>query len=128
MSEFTGMKLGALADLRYDLQQERKEAASFVEGLKKRERELDDFILTQFDEEEMESAKGKKASITKQRTTIATVTDWEAFHKYIAQNNAFELMQKRAAVTALRERWDDNTEIPGVEAGRKVSVSVRKAG
>jgi len=124
---FENLTHGAIANLRYDLQQERMIAAKHVEKLKKEERRLDDFILNNVLVGDTTKAGGTRGGISKSLTTIAVVNDWPAFYKFIAANEAWDLMQKRAAVGALRERWDNETEVPGVERGNAVKVHVSKS-
>lgn len=124
---FDNMAPGEIANLRYDMQQERMTAAKHVEKLKKAEKVLDDWILNNLLVGETTKAGGSRGGISKSLTTIAVVNDWPAFYKFIATNEAWDLMQKRAAVGALRERWDNETEVPGVERGNAVKVHVSKA-
>ncbi len=124
---WTNMSPGEIANLRYDMQQERMIAAKHVEKLKKHENRLDDFILQNLLVGDTTKAGGSRGVISKQLTTIAVVNDWPQFYKFIAENEAWDLMQKRAAVGALRERWDNEIEVPGVERGNAVKVHVSKA-
>ena len=124
---YVNLTPGEIANLRYDMQQERMTAAKHVEKLKKVEKILDDYILNNLLVGSTTKAGGSRGGISKQLTTIAVVTDWPAFYTFIAANDAWDLMQKRAAVGALRERWDNETEVPGVERGSAVKVHVSKA-
>ncbi len=40
--------------------------------------------------------------------------DWAKIYTWIAQNDAFDLLQKRLTETAVQARWDDKVEIPGI--------------
>lgn len=42
--------------------------------------------------------------------------DWTQIHKYIAQHDAFDLVQKRLGEEAVESRWEDGIDIPGVIA------------
>ena len=121
------MAPGEIANLRYDMQQERMTAAQHVEGLKKQEKILDEFILQNLLVDDTTKVGGSRGGISKSLTAIAVVNDWPAFYAFIAKNDAWDLMQKRAAVGALRERWDNETEVPGVERGNAVKVHVSRA-
>lgn len=125
--DFTTMTPGEIANFRYALQQERKAAADVVAQFKKRETAADDYILQNVLIDDTLGSKGTSGNISKKKSVIAVVNDWPAFHKFIAENEAFELLQKREAITAVRERWDNGEEIPGLERGQKVSVHVSKA-
>lgn len=43
-----------------------------------------------------------------------TITSWPELCAFIHKRKAFELLQKRLAVAAVRERYDANEAIPGV--------------
>jgi len=49
--------------------------------------------------------------------------DWAAIHKYIVANDAMDLVHKRLTATAVKLRWDDDIEIPGI--GRKLNEKVK---
>lgn len=125
--DFSTMAPGEIANLRYDMQQERKEAAAHVDTLKKAERKLDDFILENLLFGDTTKAGGSRGNISRSLTQIAVVNDWQALFAFIKENDAFELLQKRVGVTACKERWANEIEIPGVERGNAVKVHVSKA-
>jgi len=49
--------------------------------------------------------------------------DWPAIHQYIRDNDAIDLLHKRLTVTAVKLRWDDDVEIPGI--GRKLVEKIK---
>jgi len=49
--------------------------------------------------------------------------DWAAIHTYIVANDAMDLVHKRLTATAVKLRWDDHIEIPGI--GRKTVEKVK---
>jgi hypothetical protein len=49
--------------------------------------------------------------------------DWAAIHAYIVANDAMDLVHKRLTVTAVKLRWDDSIEIPGI--GRKLVEKIK---
>jgi hypothetical protein len=49
--------------------------------------------------------------------------DWAAIHAYIVANDAMDLVHKRLTVTAVKLRWDDSIEIPGI--GRKTVEKIK---
>jgi hypothetical protein len=72
----------------------------------------------------MESVASKNATCSLKRTEFAEVTDFRAVQKYVVKNDAWDLIRKQVNVGAARLRWDDNLEIPGVEKGVRVDLSV----
>ena len=49
--------------------------------------------------------------VTKQKPYIS---DWTALNEYIKEHDATDLLQKRLTESAVKLRWDDDIQIPGV--------------
>jgi len=61
----------------------------------------------------------RRKSVTKPK-----VGDWHSLYDYIRSNNAFDLLHKRLTESAVRLRWDDKVQVPGVEAITDESLEV----
>lgn len=118
--------LGATIDLLWSLREERKSAEVIVNEIKEKEAAVEAHLMNNFDKSGLDGAKGKYGLATLKRSTVADVTDWPAFYAYIQKNKAWELLQKRPAITAIRERWDANKVIPGLEPKEVVQLSLTK--
>lgn len=55
-----------------------------------------------------------------------TATDWGLVQKYIIENNAFDLLQKRLTESAVKSRWEDNITIPGIVKFPVTKLSITK--
>lgn len=118
--------IGAATDLLYTLQQQRLEKSREADALKEQEKALSDHIRTNMlPALGLDGAKGNMGQVSLQDYDYAEIEDWDAYFKYIAKNKAWELVQKRESITALRELWDAGKKIPGVERkeGKKLHVS-----
>jgi hypothetical protein len=82
--------------------------------------------MSNFDKAGLDGAKGKTATAALKHSTVADVTDWDAYFAYIAKTKSWDLVQKRASITALRARWDDNKAVPGVQPKEIVTLSLTK--
>ncbi len=118
--------LGATIDLLWSLREERKSAEVIVNEIKEKEAAVEAHLMNNFDKSGLDGAKGKYGLATLKRSTVADVTDWPAFYAYIQKNKAWELLQKRPAITAIRERWDANKVIPGLEPKEVTQLSLTK--
>ena len=60
---------------------------------------------------------------------MPVVEDWDAFYRYIKENDAFYLLQRRPSATAFREAFqlEGDTGIPGVTAATVIKLQDRKA-
>jgi hypothetical protein len=53
--------------------------------------------------------------VSVRHSIVPVITDWSALDSYIRENAAVDLLQKRLTPTAVRLRWEDGIEIPGVD-------------
>ena len=54
------------------------------------------------------------------------VDDWGELRKHIVENDAWELLSKRVSMTAVRERWQEGGEVPGIRHNVTHTLSIRK--
>lgn len=120
--------LGACVDQLYKMRESRLVEEKRIDELKKKESDLRDHILKNFAKTDIEGAKGKVASASVSRKTVAQVEDWTKVFSYIAKNDAWDLLQKRMNDSAFRERIEANETIPGAQAFVVVGLSVNKVG
>lgn len=118
--------LGATIDLLWSLREERKAADVIVNEIKERESAVEAHLMNNFDKSGLDGAKGKYGLATLKHSTVADVTDWPAFYAYIQKNKAWDLLQKRPAITAIRERWDAKKTVSGVEPKEITTLSLTK--
>lgn len=122
--------LGACVDMAYELRAERLEFQKKYEAelaaMKKREDEIEEHILQSFDKSDIEGAKGSVATASVSRLTVPSVKDWPKTFAWIAKHKAWDLMEKRMARVAYRDRTEAGEVIPGVESFVKVSLSLTK--
>jgi hypothetical protein len=119
--------IGAAIDLLYTLRATRIEKERLIEAEKATETALKEHILANFASSELDGAKGKLATASIKESTQANITDWEAYLKW-AQKKDPSAVQKRVGITALREHWDNEEVVPGVEKVVTKELSLTKAG
>lgn len=117
--------MGACADLLFDVRQQRLTAQKVVDEFKEQEKLLTDHIIDNLPKGDR-GAIGKHHQVSVYTDAIPRAADWDAIYKFIKRNNAFELLQRRLSDTAVKERWDDGKQIPGVESFNVVKVSLTK--
>ena len=79
------------------------------------------------DEQGMKQFASDVATATITVEVVPTVDDWELVYKYIQENEAWHLLQKRVSTASYRELQDAGIEIPGVSAYNKRKVALRAA-
>jgi len=87
-----------------------KEAAE----IKELEETLKDAIISKFKEQGLK-ALGAENGTVKMSSAIEPVgQDWIATWAYIRETGEFDLLHRRLANLAVKERWDAGKEVPGV--------------
>jgi hypothetical protein len=123
-------KLGKLCDRLYQAQQRRlerqREADAEIAGLKAVEDKLTETIINGFSDQDLKNAGGDLCTVSVGLYVAPRVADWPAFYAYIKKQNAFELLERRPARAACRERWDAKVAIPGVEQFSEKRLYVNK--
>ena len=120
------MKMGALIDRLYDLRSEKSELNAKISVLDEEIVVLKGLLMDRLDDEETIKACGKNASVTITSQTVPNVTDWDAVHQYIVDNNACYLLEKRLSAAPYREMLAAGEPIPGTEPFEKREISLRK--
>jgi len=72
--------------------------------------------------------KGPSATISISHSIVPDVESWPDFYKYIKRYDAFDLLQRRAAVTAYRDRIEDGKKVSGVKAFNKATMRITLTG
>ena len=106
--------MGMAIDTLYTLRAQRLAMQKDVDALQAQETALADHIVQKLHEGDMQGSRGSVATASIERSTQAEVTDWPTYLAYLVANKQWEMVQKRVGITALRERWDNAVEVPGV--------------
>jgi len=118
--------LGAMADEYSDVRNERLRIEKVAAGVKSRESELYNVIMSVLDESTDTGASGKNYRVQRIEKERQNVKDWPALWSYIQQNGAFELLQKRLNDKAVRELAEGGEVLPGIEAEMVATLSFTK--
>lgn len=120
------MKIGPLIDRMYQIKLYKAGLQKQIDGLNEEYDNIELQVLGMLDDMGLDSAKAETALATKSETSVPVAVDWDALNAYIVENNALYLLQRRPAVTALKELFDSGETIPGVELRPKTTLSLRK--
>lgn len=62
-----------------------------------------------------------------QTVDFANVADWDATLKFIRDNEAFDMLERRVSKSAVRAYIDEAKQVPpGINYGTRINVNVRK--
>lgn len=131
------LKLGTLIDRLYKQNQvvaAKKRLVTRAETVVKREQakanKIDAEIRDRFDKETITGTSGSVGKAELKELTSAQLSDWNKLRKFVIQNNAVDLFQRRINKSAWLERLADrkNRPIPGIKSYKRVVLSVTKKG
>jgi hypothetical protein len=118
--------LAACADELYKTRDLRIAAQKATDELQAKETALKEHLINNLPKSDASGVAGKLARVTVVTKLIPRVNDWDKLYKFIKKTGAFDLLQRRLIDTAIKERWDNGKEVPGVESFNVVSISMNK--
>lgn len=87
---------------------------------------LEAFILQQAQAQNVKSFRTDYGTAFLSTKDSATVADWDSLFKFIMENEAFDMLEKRVSKLAVRSHLDATSELPpGVNYSTSVEVTVR---
>lgn len=119
--------IGAQIDELHGIREQLRSIENAKKVLLKRKEQAEYDLMGSLEAQDLESGRGNTATATIQRTTLPSVSDWDEFYKFIADNDAFYLLERRPAAVAYRELLEarEGEAIPGVEPFERTAVLLR---
>lgn len=120
--------LGQVADEYKRVQTVRLAMDKDVARVKARETELKNHLIDNIDVDNEAGVMGQKyqAVIKTDARPRMDSEFWPQLHEWIAENERFDLLQKRLSDTAVMDLINSGVELPGIEKMTVKNVSVRK--
>jgi hypothetical protein len=97
-----------------------------TDALQEIEKGLANTILTALRDSESPVVGGTTHQCTRKITNEPTVEDWDALYGHIQETNGWDLLHRRVAAAAVKLRWDEGEEVPGVGAFPVEKLSLTK--
>src|SRR5210317_1553512 len=106
-------------------------AAEFKEKEKEFDAKLDklkEVLLEHCKETGIESVKTASGTFWRTQKKRFWTSDWEAMSKFIVENEAVDLLEKRISQGNMREFLEENPDVlpPGLNADSEYSITVRR--
>lgn len=97
--------------------------------LKEKMEKLENHFLRILNETNTQSIRTDTGIVYRQEDVIPTGADWNAFYDWVAENNAFDFLERRIKKSAVAEYMETHGGgiPPGVSVFRKFTVRFRKA-
>lgn len=118
-------KLGACADLLYDLRAEKAELSRQIREIESVEKEVKEYIINNLPKSDLTGVSGAKARVSVVSKEIPVVTSWEDLYEYIQETSNFHILGRRIIDKAVRE-IQETEEVPGIGSFNVISVSCTK--
>ena len=90
------------------------------------EKALRDYLLDTFKKDELDGASGHGLQVSLTRSTVPTLTDWDAFNKFAKLKGNDDLLNRAVNAAAWRERLNAGKDMPGVTPFQQVGLRVSK--
>ena len=105
-----------------------KEKEVEISSYKEQQEVISTKLLTLCNEENLDSLRTPEGTVTRRVHSDYWTGDWEEMYKFVADNDAFFLLEKRIHTSNMKQFLEDNPEsVPvGLQANKKYIISVRK--
>jgi hypothetical protein len=119
-----GKMVAAYIKIRSAIQEKEDE----IKVLKEKQALLSASMLDLCSKEDIDSIKTPFGTLTRRIYSSYWTSDWDQMYKFIAENDAYHLLEKRIHNTNMKEFLEENPDaLPiGLQSDRKYAVSVRK--
>ena len=131
-ADFTKLPSGAAADLLYDMRQTRQQLNSLTapldDLLAPAVKALEEHFVNTLKADESSGVQGKYSRVQVTPNDIPTVNPegWPKLYAYIKRTGAFELLNRAVNREAVKERWRNKKQVPGVTIYHDKKVSCTK--
>lgn len=119
--------LGACADRLHEIKALRAELKKQDDVLDRERKDIEAKLIDELPKSDAQGVVGHVARAKIITQTTATVKDWPKLWAHISRTKSWDLLQKRIASSAVKERWEAGKQVPGVDTFKVVKVSLTKA-
>lgn len=119
------VSLGALIDQMHGLREKKRELEASIKDLEGQATLLETQIMDGMAEQGLEKMSGTVGTVSITSSTVANVTDWDAFWAYIHKMKYGHLLQRRVSDPAYRELLEAGKKVPGTEPFTKKRLNLR---
>jgi len=119
-----GKMVAAYIKLREAIQEKEDE----IKALKEKQALVSASMLDLCSKEDIDSIKTPFGTLTRRVYSSYWTSDWDQMYKFIAENDAYHLLEKRIHNAHMKEFLEENPDaLPiGLQSDRKYAVSIRK--
>lgn len=119
--------IGKTIDKIFSLRKKKAELEAAVKDVEGQIALLDAEVLEALEASGVEKTATKHGTVSISTSTVAQVTDWDAFLAYIYRNKYGHLLQRRVSDPAWRELVEQGKKVPGTTGFTKKRLNYRAA-
>lgn len=115
--KLSAKSLADIADIWFTTLRQRLDADKVAKNLKSLETAAYEVLVAQMRLQGLTSIGGAKVRVgmDPEPDYQPHVKDWPKFYEYILETQDFSLLERRPGKAAIKERWEDDKAVPGVE-------------
>lgn len=115
-----------LRDAKKKLQTQTKEKVAVLDQAME---SIEAILLSQFNEEGLESIRTSAGTAYKDPQTFVSVKDWDAFLEFVREHGLWQFLKHDVVKTAVQEYKEANDDElpPGVDWREEITIKVRRA-
>lgn len=125
MTTHVDLSLGQLAQMAYDIREEKRELDRQSKECGTRLDEIKQMIYARLDEQGVDRTSVNGITLSKSDQQVPAVEDWDAVESFVLENNMLYLLQRRVSAATWRELAENGTEVPGITGFTKQDVNIR---
>lgn len=122
-----GAMIDALKKARDNRLERAKEWEAEEKELKATESDLRQRIIAALEKSKQTSGSSETATATITVKLLPRATDWPSIYKYIAKNDAWDLLERRIGKKAFADRLEQGEHVPGIDVFEEKDLSLTKA-
>ena len=119
--------LGKTIDKIFSLRKKKLELEAAVKDVEGQIADLDSEVMEALEASGLDKTSTKSGTVSLSTSTVAQVTDWDAFYTYIYKNKFGHLLQRRVSDPAWRELMEQGKKVPGTTGFTKKKLNYRVA-
>jgi hypothetical protein len=102
-------------------------------AIKAKQEKIEAVLLDHLNKNKQDSARTAAGTFYRQKKTVPSASDWEAFYAWIKENDAFDALERRIKAKFITDYMEehaddpDNNLPPGVSVFTRYDVRVRKS-
>jgi hypothetical protein len=123
----TDAVVGKFLQNRDEIARIESEAKEKINAIKEQQAKLETWLRLKLEADGEESKRTVHGTVFFTTVDYAQMADWNSFLPFVIQNEAWDMLEKRVAKTAVRAFVNDTREVPpGVTYGTKKEINIRK--